>query len=56
MRKVAGLGGLAVGLDGTSLVKRDFAVVALAARGGAVLYLRAGEVGLYRLVDTGFTG
>jgi len=43
MRKVTRLGRLAVRLDGTSLVKRDLAVVACARGGGAVFYLGAGE-------------
>ena len=57
VRKVAGLGRLAVGLNAATLVERDLAVVACAAGSRAVLDLCAGELALYVCgVDAGFDG
>jgi hypothetical protein len=57
LREVAGLGGLAVGLDGSALVQRDLAVVACAAGRRAVCDFSARELALYVCaVDTGFPG
>jgi hypothetical protein len=55
LREVSRLGGLAVGLDGTSLVQWDLAVVSLTGSGGAVCDFSAGELALYVCgVDAGF--
>lgn len=57
MSKVTGLGRLTVGLDGTTLVERDLAVVASAAGSGAVFHFCARELALYVCgVDAGFGG
>lgn len=57
MSKVTGLGRLTVGLDGTTLVERNLAVVASAAGSGAVFYFCARELALYVCgVDAGFGG